>query len=76
VQPFPWNTCTSVHVSMHAGCLPVHCPPPQALKEDSQKLDGLSLMEEMKENSKEQMDANFQSDVAKTKNIYWNQIFF
>ena len=42
----------------------------QALKEDSQKLDGLSLMEEMKENSKEQMDANFQSDVAKTKNIY------
>ena len=43
---------------------------PQALKEDSQKLDGLSLMEEMKEKSKEQMDANFQSDVAKTKNIY------
>lgn len=33
-------------------------------------------MEEMKEKSKEQMDANFQSDVAKTKNIYWNQIFF
>ena len=29
-------------------------------------------MEEMKENSKEQMDANSQSDVAKTKNIYWN----
>lgn len=28
VQPFPWNTCTSVHVSMHAGCLLVHCPPP------------------------------------------------
>ena len=28
VQPFPQNTCTSVHVSMHAGCLIVHPPPP------------------------------------------------
>ena len=40
------------------------------LKEDSQEPDGLSPLEEMKENSQEQTDANSQSDGAKTKNIY------
>lgn len=43
---------------------------PQVLKGASQKLHGLSLMEEMKENSKKQRDASSQTHVAKTKNIY------